>query len=78
MARNTNSTICLVATILLVIGGLNWGLVGISSLLGQNTSWNVVDLIFSRFADNLIGNLVYVVVGVAAVFKLFKLVEELK
>lgn len=74
MAKDKNDTICLIAAVLLVIGGLNWGLVGLSSLLNRG-DWNIVNLVLGGFANGLIVNLVYVLVGIAGVFKLFKLAE---
>lgn len=47
-----------IALILVIIGGLNWGLIG---LLG----FNLVDSIFSA---GLIANIVYVLVGLSALW----------
>lgn len=49
---------------LLVIGGLNWGLVAVGYFLGQNL--NVVNLILGSWP--LVENVVYLVVGLAAVW----------
>ncbi|MDO8492566.1 MAG: DUF378 domain-containing protein [bacterium] len=46
----------MVAFILLVVGGLNWGLVGI------NPDWNVVELLGATLAK-----VVYILVGLAAI-----------
>jgi uncharacterized membrane protein YuzA (DUF378 family) len=48
-----------IATILLVIGGLNWGLVGL-------LNFNLVDSIFG--AASLISKVVYILVGLSAVY----------
>lgn len=58
----------MISVILLVIGGLNWGLVGIGNFVGSN--WNVVALIFGAVPWLL--NIVYILVGVAAICMLFK------
>jgi len=50
----------MVTFILLVVGGLNWGLVGLGG-----ESWNVVALLGEGIA-----RLVYVLVGIAAVVEL--------
>lgn len=47
--------------ILLVIGGLNWGLIGLANI-------NLVSMIFG--AGSGLEKIVYIVVGVAAVLKL--------
>lgn len=60
---------CLLAKIgyvLLIVGGINWGLVGIGVLM--NTNLNIVGMIFGPFG--MIEAIVYVLVGVAAVMKL--------
>lgn len=49
----------LIATILLVVGGLNWGLVGLANF----------DLVATLFgAASAISKVVYVLVGLAAVY----------
>ena len=52
-----------VAFILVIIGGLNWGLVALGSYLGGN--WNVVNLILGSWSG--VENLVYLLVGISAV-----------
>ncbi|MEK9181474.1 MAG: DUF378 domain-containing protein [Patescibacteria group bacterium] len=54
--------------VLVVIGGLNWGLVGLGMLLGKMDSWNVVHMILGSMAT--LEAVVYLLVGVAAVMKL--------
>ena len=62
---NTSKTI----KVLLIIGGLNWGLVGLGTLLGNGDSWNVVRMILGSVPT--VEAIVYVLVGVAAVMKIF-------
>jgi len=50
--------------VLLFIGGLNWGLVGAFN-------YNLVDSIFG--VDSTIGKIIYVLVGLAAIWSLFSL-----
>ena len=57
-----------IAWILIVIGGLNWGLVGIGMLAGTNL--NVVNLIFGSIP--WLEAVIYVLVGIATLVKLFK------
>ena len=57
-----NNALSLIAFILLVIGGLNWGLVG---LFG----FDVVAYIFGEMSA--ISKVVYVLVGLSALYKLF-------
>ena len=51
-----------IAMILLIIGGLNWGLVGLFN-------FNLVAAIFG--ANTTITNIIYILVGVAALWSLF-------
>lgn len=53
---------------LVVIGALNWGLVGLGSLLG-GTDWNVVALIFGAWPALV--NLVYLLVGLSGLWLLW-------
>lgn len=50
-----------IALILIIIGGLNWGLVGFFD-------YNLVDAIFGE--GSAVARVVYAVVGVAALYKL--------
>lgn len=52
---------------LLVVGGLNWGLVGIGGFMEQNL--NVVNLLLGTWP--MVEWVVYILVGLAAVWKLF-------
>lgn len=52
---------------LLVVGGLNWGLVGVGMLLGSD--WNVVNMLLGSWP--IVEAIVYILVGVAAVMKCF-------
>ena len=52
-----------IALALVVIGGINWGLVGLFDL-------DLVQLIFGRVSETL-AQIVYVVVGVAAVYCIY-------
>ncbi len=54
--------------ILLIIGGLNWGLVGLGILLG-NGGWNVVGMIFGKVP--MLEAIIYLLVGVSAVANIF-------
>ena len=56
-----------VVHILLVIGGLNWGLVGIGGFVGSN--WNVVNLLLGSWPS--VEWIVYILVGLAALLSLF-------
>ncbi len=55
----------LIATILVVVGGLNWGLIAI------NPDWNVVNLLFGAWP--VVVRVVYAVVGVSALLVLVSL-----
>jgi uncharacterized membrane protein YuzA (DUF378 family) len=52
-----------ISRILVIIGGVNWGLVGVGMLMGSD--WNVVRMIFGSIS--WLEAVVYIVVGLAAV-----------
>ncbi|MDP2856441.1 MAG: DUF378 domain-containing protein [Bacillota bacterium] len=58
------STINSIARVLLIIGGLNWGLVGVFRM-------NLVTSIFGEGA--MASNVVYGLVGIAALYELIRL-----
>ena len=53
----------MISWLLLVIGGLNWGLVGIGNWMGGN--WNVVGML-----GMTLSNIIFVLVGLAAIYEL--------
>ncbi len=60
----------MIAKILVIVGGVNWGLVGLGMLLGKSAyAFNVVDMLvgFSPIVEGL----VYLLVGIAAVMMIF-------
>ncbi len=52
--------------ILIIVGGLNWGLVGLGGFVGGN--WNVVQLLLGAWPP--VEWLVYLLVGLAAVYEI--------
>jgi len=52
-----------IALVLVIVGGLNWGLVGI------NRNWNLVNMIFGSIT--WLESLVYILVGVAALYMIY-------
>ena len=57
----------MVCKYLLVIGGLNWGLVGVGMFMSKDL--NVVHMLLGTWP--MVEGIVYVLVGIAAVMKLF-------
>ncbi len=60
--------ICGVACVLLIIGALNWGLVGLGWLVGNGADWNVVHMLLGKWM--IVEAIVYILVGLAGVWKL--------
>ena len=58
----------MVAGLLLIVGGLNWGLVGLGSLLNYG-NLNVVNRILGSMAS--IESIVYVLVGLSALYMVY-------
>ncbi|MBI2630625.1 DUF378 domain-containing protein [Candidatus Nomurabacteria bacterium] len=56
-----------ICKILLIVGGLNWGLVGVGMLMGSD--WNIVSMLLGSWP--IVEAIVYILVGVAAVMKIF-------
>ena len=54
-----------IALVLVIIGGLNWGLIAI------NSSWNVVAML-----GDLIARIVYGLVGLAALYSIYMAVKK--
>lgn len=58
--------ICKTMWALVIIGALNWGLIGVGNFIGSNL--NLVNLIFGSLP--VLENIVYTLVGVAAIYNL--------
>jgi len=58
----------MVTFILLIVGGLNWGLVGLGWLIGGGADWNVVTWICSFIGGMSVESIVYILVGLSAVW----------
>ncbi len=56
----------MIGFILLAVGGLNWGLVGLSMLVNGTMEWNVVHMILGSMPT--VEAIVYVLVGLSAVW----------
>ena len=54
------------AKVLLIIGGLNWGLVGVGMLV--NSNFNIVNLLLGSWPT--VEAIVYILVGLSAIVKL--------
>ena len=63
-----NKAFVKVACTLLVIGGINWGAIGVTSIIGSR--FDAIEYItanlFGLGYENLLGNLIYVFIGIAA------------
>jgi len=75
MCGNCKTGICkgncvtgLIAKILVIVGGVNWGLVGLGMFLGSQ-NWNVVNLILGSLPT--LEAIVYLLVGISAVVLIF-------
>lgn len=60
------SPITMIAITLLLIGAINWGLIGLGHFVNQNL--NLVDLLLGRWPT--VEAIVYILVGLAAVYKI--------
>jgi uncharacterized membrane protein YuzA (DUF378 family) len=60
--------VAMVTWILVIVGAVNWGLVGIGGFFESN--WNVVNLLLGNFTWWVEG-VVYILVGIAGVMSLF-------
>lgn len=60
MAKRT--TLDWIVLVLVVVGGLNWGLVGIGG-------WNVVNMILGSIP--ILEKIVYILVGIAALYMIY-------
>lgn len=65
----------MIAKYLVIIGGINWGLVGAGKLAGGE-GWDVVNMLLGGFAGGIVAKLVYVLVGLSALYMLYGIVGK--
>ena len=58
-----------ISLVLVIVGALNWGLVGIGTFVGQADAWNLVNLVFGSVP--VIEAVVYLLVGLAGLYELY-------
>ena len=59
-----------IAMILVIVGAINWGLVGLGWLVGGGANWNLVSALLGSSAQ--LEAIVYVLVGAAGVWALLE------
>ena len=64
----TKNPLGMLVCVLVIVGALNWGLVGLGWLMGGQ-DWNVVHMLLGQWLQ--VEAIVYVLVGVAGLVKLF-------
>jgi len=62
-----------IASILVVIGAINWGLVGIGSFNGVSYKWDLVNLLFGSIP--YLPAIVYILVGLSGIWLLVKMFQ---
>jgi len=62
-------TMSMIAKYLVVIGGINWGLIGLGMFLGSITEWNVIYMLLGSMP--VLEAVVYVLVGISAIMMIF-------
>ena len=71
MAR---SLIGWISAILVIVGAINWGLVGLSSFSVISYDWDLVALIFGSVS--WLAAIIYVLVGLAGIYELISLFKK--
>ncbi|MBI3036650.1 DUF378 domain-containing protein [Candidatus Woesearchaeota archaeon] len=69
-----NETVDTVSKWLVVIGGLNWGLVGVGKFVGSDL--NVIGMVLGGVAGGVVANVVYVLVGLSAAYALMGMFKK--
>ncbi|MDY6769517.1 MAG: DUF378 domain-containing protein [Candidatus Nanohaloarchaea archaeon] len=61
--------------VLVIVGALNWGLVGVGGFLGSNL--NLVNLLLGPgiLGTSVVENLVYLLVGLAGLYEVYEAAE---
>ena len=57
-----------ITCVLVIVGAINWGLVGLGMLIGGGADWNVVHMLLGNWM--WLEGIVYVLVGLSGVYEL--------
>ena len=68
------NTLDWIALVLLIIGGLNWGLVGIMSFSEVNYAYDLVALVLGSIP--WLASIVYLLVGLSALYTIYYLFKK--
>ena len=64
-----------IAKILIIIGGVNWGLIGVTHMFG--THLDLVEyLAYNLLNAPIVGDVIYAIVGIAAVIVLISMLDR--
>lgn len=55
--------------VLVIVGAINWGLVGVGYFVDSAANWNVVNIIFDSVPE--VEFLIYILVGLAGLWELY-------
>lgn len=59
-------TVEMIGMLLVIVGALNWGLVGLGMLMGAGMSWNLVNMLLGSVP--MVEAVVYLLVGLSGVW----------
>lgn len=59
-------TVEMIGMLLVVVGALNWGLVGLGMLMGAGMSWNLVNMLLGSMP--MVEAVVYLLVGLSGLW----------
>jgi len=74
MAKGNMGAVDWIAYILVVIGALNWGLVGLNSFSSISYDWDIVAIIFRSIP--WLAAIVYLLVGLSGLWVLYKIFSK--
>lgn len=72
MAKAEKSVLDWIALVLVIVGGVNWGLVGIGNFAGMNL--DLVNLALGSIP--VLQNIVYILVGISAAYMIYFAVKK--
>ena len=67
MVKKCQCGVAKLTGVLLIVGGLNWGLVGVGMLMGRDL--NLVNMLLGQWP--MVEGIVYVLVGISAIMGIF-------
>jgi len=70
----SKKAIHITAVVLIIIGAINWGLIGLGDLTSSGRNWNIINVVLGNIPT--LESVIYILIGVAGILKLIHIFKK--